>query len=395
MKMRNICINKSFIVLSVLLSFSCLALGKTEMKEISTTSIIQPVSLYILVGLVLLLVVIYALSKTILSLATLVSTSKKSFLLFLSLLFASSLLNAQTVTEVVRPTSTFPEWAMDSSLFLMSFLFFILGVSVFVLFKVNMNLVKALSKKEEIEEVKVEMIASQVSEPGFFQSFYIKMVDSVPVEKEADVMLDHDYDGIKELDNNLPPWWKYGFYFTIIFGVFYIFNYHVFKTGKLQVDEYKQELLIADNERIERLKSNAENINEDNVIALADPESIIEGKESFVKLCAACHRPDGGGLVGPNLTDEFWINGGGIKNIFKTVTYGVPSKGMISWKGQLTPKQIQQLASYILTLKGSNPVGPKEPQGDIWDETVKSLTVDSVTSVKIDSTITAINNIVK
>ena len=395
MKMRNICINKSFIVLSVLLSFSCLALGKTEMKEISTTSIIQPVSLYILGGLVLLLVVIYALSKTILSLATLVLTSKKSFLLFLSLLFASSLLNAQSVTEVVRPTSTFPEWAMDSSLFLMSFLFFILGVSVFVLFKVNMNLVKALSKKEEIEEVKVEMIASQVSEPGFFQRFYSKMVDSVPVEKEADVMLDHDYDGIKELDNNLPPWWKYGFYFTIIFGVLYIFNYHVFKTGKLQVDEYKQELLIADNERIERLKSNAENINENNVIALADLESIIEGKESFVKLCAACHRPDGGGLVGPNLTDEFWINGGGIKNIFKTVTYGVPSKGMISWKGQLTPKQIQQLASYILTLKGSNPVGPKEPQGEIWAETVKSVTVDSITSVKIDSTITAINNIVK
>jgi len=395
MKMKNIFKNKSFIVLSVLLSFSCLANGQAQVEMNLTTSILQPVSLFIVGGLVLLLIVIYALSKTIISLAPMVSSTKKSTLLFASLMFASSLSNAQAGTEVVRPTSTFPEWAMDSALILMSFLFIILTIAVYVLYKVNMNLVKALSKKEAKDEVKVETVVAHEAEPGFFQRFYLKMIDSVPIEKEADVMLDHDYDGIKELDNNLPPWWKYGFYFTIIFGVFYLFNYHIFKTGKLQGDEYNQELLIADNERIERLKLNAENINEDNVIALADAESISEGKENFVKLCAACHRPDGGGLVGPNLTDEFWINGGGVKNIFKTVTYGVPSKGMISWKGQLTPKQIQQLSSYILTLKGSNPVVPKEPQGDVWVEAGTNGNTDSATVNKVDTMSTAINEVAK
>jgi cytochrome c oxidase cbb3-type subunit 3 len=116
-----------------------------------------------------------------------------------------------------------------------------------------------------------------------------------------------------------------------------------------------------------------------------------EGKATFEKLCSACHRADAGGQVGPNLTDEYWIHGGGIHNVFKTITYGVPDKGMLSWKSQLTPKQIQQVASYILSLKGSNPAGGKEPQGDKWVEiTTDSLQLsnDSSSAKKIAANIT-------
>jgi cytochrome c oxidase cbb3-type subunit 3 len=194
------------------------------------------------------------------------------------------------------------------------------------------------------------------------------MVDSVPVEKEKDVLLDHDYDGIKELDNNLPPWWKYGFYFTIVFAVVYMFYYHVSGAGNLQLAEYQNELDLAAQQKAERMKAQANYVTEDNVVALTAAGDISEGKQVFMKLCAACHRADGGGQVGPNLTDEFWLHGGGIKNVFKTITYGVPNKGMLSWQSQLSPKQIQQISSYILTLKGSNPPAPKEQQGDKWEE---------------------------
>ncbi|HQV00013.1 MAG TPA: cbb3-type cytochrome c oxidase N-terminal domain-containing protein, partial [Bacteroidia bacterium] len=220
--------------------------------------------------------------------------------------------------------------------------------------------------------------------PGFFRKIYLRMVDSVPVSKEKDIVLDHDYDGIKELDNNLPPWWKYGFYLTIVFSFLYMFVYHVTGTGKLQLAEYNDELHAAQLAKAERMKSSAENITEDNVVALKETDVLAKGKDSYDKLCAACHRADGGGQVGPNLTDEFWLHGGGIKNIFHTITYGVPDKGMISWQSQLSPKQIQYVASYLMTMQGTKPAGPKEPQGEKWTE-VAATTADSTTTATADS----------
>ena len=82
-----------------------------------------------------------------------------------------------------------------------------------------------------------------------------------------------------------------------------------------------------------------------------------------------CHGQKGEGLVGPNFADEYWIHGGGIKNVFKVIKYGVPDKGMIAWQAQLKPADMQKVGSYILTLQGTNPPNPKAPQGTIWADT--------------------------
>ncbi len=190
---------------------------------------------------------------------------------------------------------------------------------------------------------------------------------STPIEKEADILLEHEYDGIRELDNRIPPWFNGLFYFTILFGIYYLLNYHVFHTGKLQYEEYEEEMKLAAMQKAELIESGAM-INEETVTMLTDAASLSAGKEIFKKNCVACHLDDGGGLVGPNLTDEYWIHGGGIKNVFKTIKYGVPAKGMIRWETQLSPRQIQEVASYVLSLQGTTPANPKAPEGEKWEE---------------------------
>jgi cytochrome c oxidase cbb3-type subunit III len=322
-----------------------------------------------------------------------ITKNKKYFLAILLLLINASTF-AQTAAAETKTSARIPEWAFDPVLYLVGFVFFVMVLTIYVLYRVNIGLIKVISPKavESISE-KVKVAVAE-KKPSLLRKAYLKMLDSVPVEKEKDVLLDHDYDGIKELDNNLPPWWKYGFYFTIVFAVCYLLYYHVSGVGKLQAEEYKDELLFAAQQKEARIKAGAENVNELNVLALKDADGLAKGKETFLKLCVACHRADGGGQVGPNLTDEFWIHGGGIKNVFKTITYGVPTKGMISWQSQLSPKQIQQVASFILTLKGTNPPGPKEPQGDIWVEEVTAVP-DSINITKHDSTFASADTLKK
>ncbi len=234
----------------------------------------------------------------------------------------------------------------------------------------------------------VEELAS-AKKNSLYSRIMHSLVKAVPVEKEKDVMLDHNYDGIRELDNQLPPWWKYGFYLAIVFAFVYLFNFHVSGSGKLQIAEYNEEMKNAELEKKQRMENDANYITSASVVTLTDPASIAAGKETFIKSCKACHGDFGQGNVGPNLTDEFWIHGGGIKNVFNTVTEGVPAKGMISWKSQLSPKAIQEVSSYILTLQGSNPASPKEPQGEKWVEVTDSVTVtdtlavDSVQSIAL------------
>ncbi|MEO7175404.1 MAG: cbb3-type cytochrome c oxidase N-terminal domain-containing protein, partial [Saprospiraceae bacterium] len=195
-----------------------------------------------------------------------------------------------------------------------------------------------------------------------------KLTDSVPVESEESILTNHNYDGIHELDNNLPPWWKYGFYLTIAFAIYYMLDYHVFKISPLQLDEYKTELVNADIEKKARLSEKAANVDESSVVQLKDELSLTNGEEIFLANCVACHGKFGEGGVGPNFTDEYWIHGGGIKDVFTTIKYGVPAKGMISWQNQLTPEAMQKVASYILSFQGSHPANPKAPQGELWKE---------------------------
>ena len=219
-----------------------------------------------------------------------------------------------------------------------------------------------------------------------------KLTNAIPLELEATVMTDHEYDGIRELDNNLPPWWKYGFYFTILFGFVYIYNYHIAHSSPLQLQEYTSELAEADSLKKEQLKNAAASIDETNVIALLDASSLSSAKSIFIGNCANCHGQNGEGGVGPNMTDDYWIHGGGIQNIFKTIKYGVPAKGMIAWQAQLKPEAIQKVASYILTLQGTNPANGKAAQGTIWTDVTAAAKDSVVSSNVIDSLSTSSSN---
>lgn len=199
-------------------------------------------------------------------------------------------------------------------------------------------------------------------------AFMQSMTKSKDIEEEDTIILDHNYDGIKELDNRLPPWWLYGFYLTIIFAVVYLVRFHVIG-DYTQAEEYQNEVAKAKIEIEEYLATAKDIINVDNVVALDDASDLAIGEKIYTQSCVACHRADGGGGIGPNLTDEHWILGGGIKNIFNTISEGGrPGKGMVAWKTELSAKEMQQVASYVLTLQENNPEDGKAPEGDIWVE---------------------------
>jgi cytochrome c oxidase cbb3-type subunit 3 len=194
---------------------------------------------------------------------------------------------------------------------------------------------------------------------------------AVPVEKEADVLLDHDYDGIRELDNALPPWWKWGFYVSIAAGVAYMFYFHVLGIGMNPEQEYGAEL--AEGKRLEeQYKARTKNLVDEDNLSLADADGIAAGKALYTQSCVACHAADGGGGIGPNLTDNNWIHGGAMKDIYKTIKVGYPEKGMQSWNTVYSPVQMKNIASYIKSLEGSKPANPKEPQGEPYRDTPPS-----------------------
>lgn len=198
------------------------------------------------------------------------------------------------------------------------------------------------------------------------KNFYEKMKGAKPLEEEADIILDHNYDGIKELDNVLPPWWVYGFYITIIFAVVYLARYHIFD-GVDQTEEFEIEMAEAQLAIEEYKKTAKDLVDASTVTLLTEASDLAAGKAVFESLCVACHKSDMGGGIGPNLTDEYWILGGGISNVFNTIMEGGrPGKGMVPWKTELKPSEVAQVASYILSMQGTTPAEPKAPEGDIW-----------------------------
>ncbi len=255
-------------------------------------------------------------------------------------------------------------------LFLGVFLFLLIAIEIVVsaVDKVTYHLLTDEQKKQLDEAQSLPF-----TESAFYQNLLSKLTRSKEIEQEADVMLDHNYDGIRELDNVLPPWWVYLFYGTIIFAGIYLFRYEVLGSDN-QAQEFDKEVAEAKIAVDEYNKTAPDMMNRDKVTLLTDASSLAAGKTIFLANCVACHRPDAGGNIGPNLTDEFWINnGGGIKNVFTTITEGGrDGKGMKSWKTDLKPSDIQRVASYVLSLQGSKPVNPKptEPEAKKWvDET--------------------------
>ena len=214
------------------------------------------------------------------------------------------------------------------------------------------------------EKLEDEAAAETVeAKEGLLSRIWQRLNKSAPIEKEADIMLDHEYDGIKELDNSVPPWLNYIFVGSVIFGIFYLLHFHVFGTGQSMIEEYNEQMDIARIQK-EQLLASGMFISEDNVEALTDEASLKSGKERFDRDCAPCHTVTGGGSIGPNLTDDFWVHGGTLKDIFLVVKNGVPEKGMVAWGQQYNPKQIQEVISYVITLRGTNVPGGKAPEGE-------------------------------
>lgn len=258
------------------------------------------------------------------------------------------------------------------SLFLVIFLFLLVAVEL--MFQAVDNITyQILSEEEKIKVNQAEN--SSLKEKQWYKNLVAKLTNNHDKASQEQLLLDHDYDGIKELDNNLPPWWVYLFYLCIVFGVVYMLRYEVFGADNQEM-ELKKEVAQAKIEIAEYMKTAPDLMDEKSVTLLTDPADLAIGKEIFSTNCAACHRADAGGQIGPNLTDDRWILGGGIKNIFHTlVNGGRDGKGMISWKGTLKPKEMQKVASYILSLQGSNPPDAKAAEGEVWvDEKAETTT---------------------
>lgn len=174
------------------------------------------------------------------------------------------------------------------------------------------------------------------------------------------LLLDHEYDGIHELDNNLPRWWVWLFNLSIVFGIIYTIYYHALGKGDLSGAEYAKEMEVGNKVKMASLAKFEQEM--PSLQPSTDKAVIADGQRIFQTLCAPCHRIDGGGLVGPNLCDDFWIHGKEFKDNLRTIYNGVPDKGMLTWKGVLTPRDILSVGSYIYTLRGSNPKNPKPPE---------------------------------
>lgn len=226
---------------------------------------------------------------------------------------------------------------------------FLLAIIVVLLFNVR-KITNALKGANEEEAPSEDMFSS------------LGLTDAVPIEQEDEILLDHDYDGIHELDNNLPPWWLYGFYITVFAMIGYMYYYLFQVDSHVGHNEYVAEMQLAAEEAERRGAS----VDENSVVLLTDASDIAAGKEIYTTNCVACHLASGGGSVGPNLTDEYWKHGGGVKNVFRTIKVGVPEKGMISWESQLSPTDIQKVTSFVLSLQGTNPADGKAPEGDKW-----------------------------
>lgn len=253
----------------------------------------------------------------------------------------------------------------------MNALAFIVLVEAFVVLYYAQQIRKLTEKPSEYEAWIPEQ--ESVAQESKFWKWFNKSVD---IAEEDTIMTDHDYDGIRELDNSLPPWWKYGFYVTIVVAIIYMGYYHMGGSGPSSLKEYQNQMDQAAMEIAAYQATQKDAVNEKNVVLLDNQSDIQAGAATFQSLCVACHGTMAEGKVGPNLTDDYWKNGGDIKDLFKTIKYGVKGTGMKSWKTDISASQIAQVASYILSLKGSNPPGAKAPEGSLYQSVVSDTLVD-------------------
>lgn len=270
-------------------------------------------------------------------------------------------------------------------------LLLVLNLSLFVIILLQLRWIRTLTAMAT--GAALHTVAAAVPRKRFagLHALWAKTTRQVKLEEEKSIELDHDYDGIKELDNVLPPWWVWLFYGTIAWGVLYLVNVHVIKVWPGTTEEYKQEMAQAQVDIAAFQATQTNTVDEHNVSFTDEAAVIAEGRSLYTANCTACHGADAAGSefsVGPNLVDAYWLHGGGIKNVFKTIKYGVPEKGMIAWKAQLQPAEIRALACFLITRQGQGGDTQKAPQGDLWTE--EGASPGTVTSAA-DSATTARN----
>ena len=269
-------------------------------------------------------------------------------------------------------TNPYLDWAYEN-IFLVLAIMIIVGAGISLWNA--MNGIVEYQKREFLKEQGIDLAPEKaVKKDSWFKILSEKAWSLIPIDKEEDIDLGHDYDGIRELDNKLPPWWVYTFYLTIIIGIGYLYVYHGSDIGVSQNDEYIAEMQRGEDQRAAFAARQKNAIDENNLVLVTDERELEKAHGIYLANCAACHGAEGQGGVGQNLTDKYWVHGGSLKDVYMTIKNGVPEKGMIAWKSQLQPATMLKLASYIKTLQGTNPPNPKEPQGELYEEVLSATT---------------------
>jgi cytochrome c oxidase cbb3-type subunit III len=340
----------------------------------------NPLAVTLVVLMLLLLIIIGILANILLGTADLKLKKKKlapiskpvasAVLLLLMMTIGPSLFAQDTATQATATSSTIGGMAA-STFYVMATVIFL---ELFIIIALLIN-IKFLLKNEK-EKVLVESGVSTIEARKSQLSWWDKFNSLRPITQEAELDLGHDYDGIRELNNRLPPWWLYGFYLTIIVAGIYLYRFHISHDGPSSKEEYDRSVASAELKISEYLKLKGDAVDENTVKLLTSKDDLAEGKAIFTKSCVTCHTETGGGNIGPNLTDNYWLHGNDIKSVFKTIRYGI--NAMPPWQNQYSNKQIALVASYVKSLHGTNPPNPKAPQGVEMKEEVTAPAVDSL-----------------
>ncbi len=335
--------------------------ASAQTEEVSSAG--HPVVIVMLIIIGLLAFVIFLMGKALIAGYSVYNERMKKMasgsvpVLIAALLLSSQFSFAQQATDVAASPVVSHEWVtgLSNSTFLI--LISVIALELIIIFYM------ATAFRSFVKIKKVKPVKAKAKKFSWLEK--LNNTRTVDARSEDAYNLGHNYDGIEELDNPTPPWWQWGFVLSVVFGIIYLWVYFVSHSAPNQI----KELEIANTKAEEQIKaymgSSANKIDENTVTLLEDAAEIAAGKKIFSGTCAPCHGAEGGGVVGPNLTDNYWLHGGTINDIFKTIKNGVPEKGMKSWKDDFTPKQIAQLASFIVSIKGTKPANPKEPQGEL------------------------------
>jgi cytochrome c oxidase cbb3-type subunit III len=330
----------------------------------------NPLALTFIILILLLLVIIGILANILIGAADVRLKKKKkagnhpafAAVITTVLLLASPALFAQGTTPDAAATSAKTIAGMSASTFYI--MATVLFLELFIIMALLINIKFLLKTEKEKIAAETETEEERASKLTWWDKFNALR----PVTEEASLDLGHDYDGIRELNNRLPGWWLYGFYGCILFAGIYLYRFHVSHTAPSSKQEFERSVANAELQVQEYLKQKGDAVDETNVKILTGADDIAAGKGIFVKSCATCHTEAGGGNIGPNLTDDYWLHGNDIKIIFKTIRYGINT--MPRWDASLSNKQIAQVASYVKKLHGTNPPNPKPPQGTLMKEEV-------------------------